>query len=73
MEFIMLHGLNKESKSYLFYLNKSEVKAVFPADENAAKKGYRSTVLLKGETDRAFDVTESQRTVLKRLSGTSNA
>ena len=72
-KFIMLHSLSPEGEPFKFYVNASEVVAVTPVLDEAKEKGFRSTVIIKGESQHGFDVTETMPTILKRLEGATGS
>lgn len=64
MKFIALHRLDNNNKSFRFFLNVDKVNAVYPTNNTAVERGYRSVV---DTEDREIAVTESMTTVVKRL------
>lgn len=70
MKFIALHGLNADNQQFRFFINADKVVAVYPVDDVLAKRGYRSTIVLRAENESTdLAVTESINTVIKRLNG----
>lgn len=70
MKFIPLHGLNADNQQFRFFVNAEKVEAIYPASGELAKRGYRTTVVLRSdneETDLA--VAEKIETVVKRING----
>lgn len=71
MKFIPLHGLDvANNKPFRFFVNAEKVTSVYPAGEDFAKHGYRTTVTLNdGGENATLAVTEKIETVVKRLNG----
>lgn len=68
MKFIALHGLNADNQPYRFFLNADKVLGVYPANDELAKRGYRSVIVLNAEESKSdIAVTESINTVMERL------
>ena len=64
-KFIMLHSLSPEGEPFKFYVNASEIVAVTPVLDEAKEKGFRSVVIIKGEPQHGFDVTENNANYFK--------
>lgn len=71
-KFIMLHSLSPAGEPFKFYVNAAEVFAVTPILGENKEKGFRSTVIFKGDAQHGFDVTETMQTILKRLGATGS-
>ena len=69
----VIHSLSPEGEPFKFYVNASEVVAVTPVLDAAKEKGFRSGVIIKGESQHGFDVTETMPTILKRLEGATGS
>nr|QTZ82728.1 MAG: N-acetylmuramoyl-L-alanine amidase-like protein [Enquatrovirus sp.] len=72
-KFIMLHSLSSTGEPFKFYVNSAEIVAVMPVLDEAKEKGFRSAVIVKGDAQHGFDVTETMPTILKRLEGASSS
>lgn len=70
MKFISLHGLNADNQQFRFFVNVEKVVAIYPASDELAKRGYRTTVVLRAENEETdLAVTEKIETVVKRING----
>ena len=70
MKFIPLHGLNADNQRFCFFVNAEKVVAIYPASDELAKRGYRTTVVLRAEKEeKDLAVTEKIETVVKRING----
>lgn len=70
MKFIPLHGLNADNQQFRFFVNAEKVVAIYPASDELAKRGYRTTVVLRAENEETdLAVTEKIETVIKRING----
>lgn len=72
-KFIMLHSISPAGEPFKFYVNSAEVVAVTPILDGAREKGFRSAVIMKGDLQHGFDVTETTPTILKRLKGATGS
>lgn len=70
MKFIPLHGLNADNQQFRFFVNAEKIVAIYPISEDLAKRGYRTTVVLRAENEeKDLPVTERIETVVKRING----
>ena len=70
MKFIPLHGLNADNQQFRFFVNAEKVVAIYPVSDELAKRGYRTTVVLRAENEeKDLAVTEKIETVIKRING----
>lgn len=70
MKFIPLHGLNADNQQFRFFVNAEKIVAIYPISEDLAKRGYRTTVVLRAENEeKDLAVTERIETVVKRING----
>lgn len=70
MKFIPLHGLNADNQQFRFFVNAEKIVAISPISEDLAKRGYRTSVVLRAENEEMdLPVTEKIETVVKRING----
>lgn len=70
MKFIPLHSVDADNRPFRFFVNAEKIVAIYPASGDVAKRGYRTTVVLRAENEeKDLAVTEKIETVIKRING----
>ena len=68
MKFIPLHGIDADNRPFRFFVNAEKIVAIYPASSDIAKRGYRTTVVVRAENEETdLAVTEKIETVIKRI------